>query len=452
MTKSFKGKFGTDGIRGRVGEAPITVDFILKLGWAAGRVLAKDKGSRVVIGKDTRISGYMFESALEAGLSAAGVDVCLLGPMPTPGIAYLTRELKADAGIVISASHNPYTDNGFKFFNGQGEKLDSETEKQIEQHLAIPLVTVAPDKLGKATRIENAREQYVDFCRQQFADLSLHDFRIIIDCANGANYHIAPQLFAKFGAQVETLGVSPNGLNINDYCGSTHTTNLQQAVVKQKADLGIAFDGDADRVIMVDHQGEVVDGDQLVYIMAKYGAETKTIRHGIVGTQMSNLGLEQAVKAMGLEFVRTKVGDKYVLAALQEQGWQLGGESSGHIIQMQRNSTGDATLAALQVLQALQYWKISLHEALQPLTMHPQVMINVPVKCSQDPLEVPQIIEAIKKLEEKMNGDGRVLLRRSGTEQVVRVMVEGCDNKQVRHDATALASVVKEHLTHEAVQ
>ncbi len=451
MTMTFKTKFGTDGIRGRVGEAPITVDYILKLGWAAGRVLAKQGTSKVVIGKDTRISGYMFESALEAGLSAAGVDVCLLGPMPTPGIAYLTRELKADAGIVISASHNPYTDNGFKFFSSKGEKLDADTEQLIEQHLAIPLVTVAPDHLGKAYRIENAQQRYIDFCKQQFKNLSLHGLKIIVDCANGANYHIAPQLFAQFGAQIETLGVSPNGLNINDHCGSTYTTNLQQAVVKQKADVGIAFDGDGDRVIMVDHTGEVIDGDQLVYIMAKYGAEKKTVKKGVVGTQMSNLGLEQAIKKMGLKFTRTNVGDKFVLAALQEAGWQLGGESSGHIIQMQRNSTGDGIMAALQVLEALQFWKISLRDALTELVMHPQVMINIAVKCSQDPLKQPDIVKAIEDIEKQMGSDGRVLLRRSGTEPVVRVMVEGRDNKQVRHNATVLAGIVKNVLTHEPV-
>lgn len=451
MMQHFKAKFGTDGIRGRVGEAPITVDFILKLGWAAGRVLAAQGNSKVVIGKDTRISGYMFESALEAGLSAAGVDVCLLGPMPTPGIAYLTRKLNAAAGIVISASHNPYFDNGIKFFSSKGEKLDEETEKNIENHLVLPLVTVASDKLGKAYRIENAQQDYIDFCLEQFKDLSLAGLKVIIDCAHGATYHIAPQLFAEFGATVETLGVSPNGLNINDHCGSTHPTNLQQAVVKQNADVGIAFDGDGDRVIMVDNKGEVIDGDQLVYIMAKFGAENKTVKKGIVGTQMSNLGLEKAIRALGLDFTRTKVGDKYVLAALQEAGWQLGGESSGHIIQMQRNSTGDGIMAALQVLQALQGWKISLADAVKPCIMHPQVMINIPVKCSQDPLKCPEIVKAIEELEQKVDGNGRVLLRRSGTEPVVRVMVEGRDSKQVRHDATVLAAVVKDALTHETI-
>ncbi len=451
MTQHTKVRFGTDGIRGRVGEAPITVDFILKLGWAAGRVLAAHGTSKVVIGKDTRISGYMFESALEAGLSAAGAHVCLLGPMPTPGIAYLTRALNADAGIVISASHNPYYDNGIKFFSSKGEKLNEETERDIERHLAIPLVTVAADKLGKAYRIENARQQYIDFCKQQFTGLSLEGLNIVIDCANGATYHIAPQLFAELGAKVNTLGVSPNGLNINDHCGSTHLTNLQQAVVNQKADLGIAFDGDGDRVIMVDGKGEAIDGDQLVYILAKFGIESNAVKNGVVGTQMSNLGLEKAIRQLGLDFKRSKVGDKYVLAALQETGWYLGGESSGHIIQMQRNSTGDGILAALQVLEALQAWKVTLRDAVKACVMHPQVMINIPVKCSQDPMKYPEIVKAIEELEQKMDGGGRVLLRRSGTEPVVRVMVEGRDAKQVRHDATALASVVKDVLVRETV-
>lgn len=446
MIQHYKVHFGTDGIRGTVGECPITVDFVLKLGWAAGRVLASHGQSKVVIGKDTRISGYMLESALEAGLSASGVDVCLLGPMPTPAIAYLTRQLKADAGIVISASHNPYQDNGIKFFNHLGEKLSTEIEAEIERHLALPLVTVGANYLGKAFRINDAKQQYMDYCRKQFKGLSLKGLKLVIDCAHGATYHIAPELFAELGAEVVAIGIAPNGRNINDACGSTAPQALQVAVKENKADAGVAFDGDGDRLIMVDAQGEVVDGDQLLYIIVKYLHDTKQLKGGVVGTLMSNIGFEHAIHAMKLDFERTSVGDKHVLAKLLEKGWEVGGESSGHIIQMKHNTTGDGIMAALQVLQAMQETQKTLAECLAGMVKHPQVMINVTVKCQQDPMLQPAIARKVEEVEQALNGNGRVLLRRSGTEPVVRVMVEGEDAQAVEAYAKEIAAVVEKKL------
>lgn len=446
MTQYFKSHFGTDGIRGKVGESPITVDFVLRLGWAAGRVLASQGQSKVVIGKDTRISGYMLESALEAGLSAAGVDVYLLGPMPTPAIAQLTRSMNADAGIVISASHNPYEDNGIKLFSHLGEKLSAEIERDIENHMALPIVTVSANHLGKAFRVNDADKQYKDFCRAQFPSLDLSGLKIVIDCAHGATYHIAPTLFESFGAQVIGIGTAPNGRNINDACGSTHPEALQAAVVAHAADLGIAFDGDGDRVIMVDAQGQLLDGDKLLYIMAQHLHRHGRLAGGVVGTQMSNLALEHAIIGLGLQFERTKVGDKYVLAKLQETGWTLGGESSGHIIQMQRNSTGDGILAALQVLEAMRSQGSSLAAMQAMLTLYPQTMINVQVKCHQDPMLHPEIEEAVKKAQAQLQKQGRVLLRRSGTEPLVRVMVEGENGTLVSAIAESLAEVVKKKL------
>jgi phosphoglucosamine mutase len=447
MKAQAKVHFGTDGIRGTVGESPITVDFVLKLGWAAGRVFGQqDEQGKVLIGKDTRISGYMLESALQAGFSAAGFDVCLLGPMPTPAIAYLTQKLGATAGVVISASHNPYQDNGIKFFNSVGQKLTEETEKDIERLLSLPMLTAHAESLGKATRINDATTLYIEFCKQEFPDLDLTGMKIALDCANGATYHIAPALFKAMGAELITLGVSPDGRNINLDCGSTHPEALQEAVKTHHAHLGIAFDGDGDRVLMVDEKGVVIDGDELLYIMAKFMHDQGTLKGGVVGTLMSNLALELAIKAMGLEFIRTQVGDKYVLAALQEHDWILGGESSGHLIQMRRQPTGDGIMSALQVLEVLQKTKLTLRQALTGLQKFPQVMINVPVKCQQDPMLQPEIAQTVADLEASFNGEGRVLLRRSGTEPLVRVMVEGKDPIRVQTACEALAGVVKKCL------
>jgi phosphoglucosamine mutase len=440
---AHKTHFGTDGIRGTVGEAPITVDFVLKLGWAVGSVLAKQGPAKVVIGKDTRISGYMLESALEAGLSAAGVDVCLLGPIPTPAIAYLTRKLSAQAGIVVSASHNPYPDNGIKLFSAAGEKIGDQIEQDIDRQLALPILTLSAKSLGKAYRIQDAQTQYIDFCLSLFKNLSLKGLKIVVDCAHGATYHIAPELFTRLGAEVVAIGIAPNGRNINESCGSTHPALLQQTVLAEKADLGMAFDGDGDRVIFVDQHGVVVDSDQLVYMLAKHAHQQGLLKGGVVGTQMSNLGLELALKALDIPFVRTCVGDKYVHAKLEELGWMLGGESSGHIIQMHCLSTGDGILAGLGVLQALSMQQITLHEAVKDVALFPQVMINVRVLCSQDPILNPVIAQAVNDVEAQLSGRGRVLLRRSGTEPVVRVMVEGEDAALVQALANHLGEIVE---------
>jgi phosphoglucosamine mutase len=450
MKAQAKGQFGTDGIRGTVGECPMTVDFVLKLGWAAGRVFGQaHENAKVVIGKDTRISGYMMESALQAGFSAAGMDVCLLGPMPTPAIAYLTQTLGAAAGVVISASHNPYQDNGIKFFNAEGKKLSEEQEKDIERLLSLPMLTAHAEGLGKATRINDAAQRYIDFCKSQFPNLRLNGLKLVIDCGNGATYHIAPELFKSLGAEIVAIGVNPDGRNINADCGSTHPELLSEAVKQDQADLGIAFDGDGDRVLMVDAQGQVVDGDELLFIMAQYLHQQGTLKGGIVGTLMSNLGLELALRDLGLDFVRTQVGDKYVLAALEEKGWILGGESSGHLIHMGRLATGDGIMSALQVLEALVDQKIALRQALKGLQKFPQIMINVPVKCQQDPMLNPEIAKAVADLEQQFDGEGRVLLRRSGTEALVRVMVEGKDQATVEAACQGLAEVVKKCLVSE---
>ncbi len=366
--------------------------------------------------------------------------------MPTPAIAYLTQKLGATAGIVISASHNPYPDNGIKFFNEVGQKLPEALEKDIERLMSLPMLTAHSDMLGKATRITDAAEQYTDFCKAQFPSLRLDGFKIVIDCAHGATYHIAPDLFESLGAQVIALGNHPDGRNINADCGSTHPKALSERVKAEKADLGIAFDGDGDRLIMVDASGEVVDGDELLYIMAKFMHHQNALTGGIVGTLMSNLGLELAIRAMGLDFVRTQVGDKHVLAALQEKNWVLGGESSGHLIQMRRQPTGDGIMSALQVLEVLQSSGLTLREALTGLQKYPQVMINVPVKCQQDPMLQPEIAQAVAQIEADFKGEGRVLLRRSGTEPLVRVMVEGKDPVRVQAACEALVGVVKKCL------
>lgn len=437
--------FGTDGIRGRVGEFPITPDFMLKLGWAAGKAFSRQGACRVLVGKDTRISGYMFESALEAGLSAAGADVMLLGPMPTPAIAYLTRTFHAEAGIVISASHNPHYDNGIKFFSGQGTKLPDEVELMIEELLDTPMTVVDSARLGKVSRINDAAGRYIEFCKSSVpSGTDFAGLKLVVDCAHGATYKVAPSVFRELGAQVSVIAAQPDGLNINSECGSTHIAALQAEVVVQKADLGIAFDGDGDRVLMVDHTGAIVDGDELLFIIARDLLERGKLQGGVVGTQMSNLGLELALKELGVPFVRAKVGDRYVMAELQAHGWQLGGENSGHIVCCEYTTTGDAIIAALQVLMTLKRRGQRLAEARQGMRKCPQVLINVRFSGELDPVGHPAVQEACERVNEQMGGCGRVLLRKSGTEPLVRVMVEGADEGQVRAHAEQLAKLVEE--------
>ncbi len=439
--------FGTDGIRGRVGEYPITAEFVLKLGWAAGRVLQTRGFNKVVIGKDTRISGYMFESALEAGLSAAGVNIALLGPMPTPGIAYLTRTLHACAGIVVSASHNPYYDNGIKFFSRDGQKLADEAEERIEELLERPLETVGPDTLGKAERIVDAAGRYIEFCKSTVpACTSLAGLKIAVDCAHGATYHVAPSVFNEMGATVIPIGVSPDGLNINQDCGSTRPAALCETVKEQGADLGIAFDGDGDRVIMVDHRGEILDGDDLLFIIARDRLRTGSRFNAVVGTLMTNLGLEMALRALGLDLYRAKVGDRYVLERLLAEHLILGGENSGHIICLDRTTTGDGIISALQILAAMLQSGKSLHDLKAGMTRYPQTLINVSVTGELDLGRAP-IPEAVQAVESQLGDHGRVLLRPSGTEPVVRVMVEGVDAGVVERHARELACVVRDALS-----
>ena len=435
--------FGTDGIRGRVGDYPVTAEFMLKLGWAAGRVLGGNRGDRVIIGKDTRISGYMFESALEAGLSAAGVDVRLLGPMPTPAIAYLTRTLHACAGIVISASHNAYADNGIKFFSSEGTKLPDAVELAIEAELDKDMVTVESDRLGKAERVSDAAGRYIEFCKSTIPlTLSLKGLKIVVDCANGATYHVAPCVFDELGADVITIGVEPDGLNINQACGSTQPELLQNAVLEHRADLGIALDGDGDRLMMVDHRGELVDGDELLFIIARSRQQEGALKGGVVGTLMSNLGLEHALQSHNIDFVRANVGDRYVLELLQQRNCMIGGESSGHIICLDRTTTGDGIVSALQVLAAMVKSGSTLYELKAGMKKYPQRMINVPVTGKVELNSTPVVQDAVKSAEQRLAGRGRVLLRPSGTEPLVRVMVEGEDAQQVSEEADQLASVV----------
>ena len=440
MTRKY---FGTDGVRGKVGETPITPEFALKLGWAAGKALARNGQSWVVMGKDTRLSGYLLESALEAGLSAAGVSVRLLGPMPTPAIAYLTRAFHADAGIVISASHNPYYDNGIKFFGPDGMKLQDEVEESIEDWLDQPMQITAPDALGKAMRQDDARGRYIEFCKSSFPfHFNLRGLKIVLDCANGAAYQVGPSVFTELGAEVIKLACAPDGLNINHECGSTHPETLQQAVVEHVADLGIAFDGDSDRVLMVDRHGQLVDGDELIVIIAQERMATGNGVKGVVGTLMSNLGMEIAVREMGLEFVRAKVGDRYVMAELQSRGWTLGGEASGHILCLDKTTTGDAIIAALQVLSAMVRTHKPLHELRGGMQKLPQVLINVRVGRRSDPMMHSPVVAAVKAAEERLADRGRVVLRASGTEPLIRVMVEGADQSLVATLAEELAGAV----------
>jgi phosphoglucosamine mutase len=440
MTKRY---FGTDGIRGKVGEGMMTAEKVLKLGWAAGRVFASQGRKLVVIGKDTRISGYMLESALEAGLSAAGVDVRLLGPMPTPGIAYLTRTLHASAGIVISASHNPYYDNGVKFFSAEGTKLADETEEAIEAMFDQPMKTVDSAELGKAMRVPDAQGRYIEACKATIpVTTHFNGLKIVLDCANGATYDIAPHVFTELGAEVTTIGADPNGLNINAKSGATSPDNLAKRVVAEGADLGIAFDGDGDRVIMVDGEGEIVDGDELVYIIAIARMKSGIAIDGVVGTQMTNMGLELALRAVGLGFERAAVGDRYVLELMKEKGWNLGGESSGHIICLDRTTTGDGIVSALQVLAHLAETGLKLHQAKSGMSKMPMQMINVPLSSNADPMSSPQVSSAVIEAERELNGNGRVLLRPSGTEPLIRVMVEGSNAKLVQKLTQDIADTV----------
>ena len=438
--------FGTDGIRGLVGEYPITPDFVIKLGWAVGHYFTVNnpgQSNTVIIGKDTRISGYMFESALEAGLVAAGVNVKLLGPMPTPAIAYLTRTFHAQAGIVISASHNPYYDNGIKFFSSNGSKLDDEVEEAIEAYLEMPFQTVSSDKLGKVSRISDAAGRYIEFCKSTVPmGFSLKGLRIVVDCAHGATYHVASHVFRELAADVITMGAEPNGLNINDGVGSTSPEALQKRVLEEKADLGIAFDGDGDRVYFVDNNGRLIDGDDLLYIIASQKNPDSTGFAGVVGTLMTNMGIELAIRGLGMQFSRASVGDRYVKSMMEERGWLLGGESSGHLICGDVTTTGDGIVSALKVLEALQISGKSLQQMLQGVEKFPQRMINVSVKDKKAVSEYLDVKSAIEEAEKQLNGKGRVLLRPSGTEPIVRVMIEGHDEGLVEVLVNKLAQVV----------
>ena len=446
MTRKY---FGTDGIRGRVGEAPITADFFLKLGWAAGQVLTRNAvgKKRVLIGKDTRVSGYMFESALEAGLISAGVDVDMLGPMPTPAIAYLTRTFRAAAGIVISASHNSFEDNGIKFFGADGYKLSDEIELEIEALLDQPLVTNDSNHLGKARRITDAAGRYVEFCKGSLpSGFTLSGMKVILDCAHGATYDVAPKVFKELGATTITMGNQPNGFNINDQCGSTYTTALSSAVLDQQADLGIAFDGDGDRVLFIDDQGDLVDGDELLFIIAQHRHTFQGGCNGVAGTQMSNLGLELALADMQIPFCRTKVGDRYVVEAMKEHDWHLGGEGSGHVLCSDLNTTGDGIASALQVLRAVSDSGKTLRELKAGMTKLPMLMINVRLPEKIDISGDEEINRAVADAEAELAGRGRVLLRPSGTEPLIRVMVEGEDSALVERSAVAIAEIVKQRV------
>ncbi|MDH5434823.1 MAG: phosphoglucosamine mutase, partial [Gammaproteobacteria bacterium] len=440
--------FGTDGIRGKVGEYPITPEFVLKLGWAVGKVLGENgRSDRIVIGKDTRISGYLFESALESGITAAGMNVQLLGPMPTPGIAYLTRTFRAAAGIVISASHNSYMDNGIKFFSPDGFKLPDELELAIEKQIKEPMTCVSSDKLGKAKIVKTAAGRYIEFCKATVpTNFSLDGMKIVIDCANGAAYSIGIKVFRELDAKLIPIHNNPDGLNINENCGATSMDSIVAKVKEEKADLGIAFDGDADRLIMVDSDGRVVDGDELLYIIAKDAKNRGVLNGGVVGTLMSNLGLEKALAKESIPFKRANVGDRYVMEMLQENDWKFGGESSGHIICLDKNTSGDAIISALQVLAVMVYENKTLKELCQDIQKYPQHMINVRISKKSDPMQNDKIVSAIKAVEAELADTGRVLLRASGTEPVIRVMIEGEDQAQIEKLTKELADVVKNNL------
>jgi len=447
-TKRF---FGTDGIRGEVGKHPITADFVLKLGWAAGRVLAKGGRGKVLIGKDTRISGYMFESVLEAGLTAAGVDVRLLGPMPTPAIAYLTRTLHASAGIVISASHNPYVDNGIKFFSGDGTKLADEVELAIEATIDSPMQTVGSHALGRAERVSDAAGRYIEFCKSTIPyGVALNGVKMVVDCAHGATYHVAPNVFEELGAEVITIGCEPDGLNINDGFGAVAPAALQAAVLAHGADLGVALDGDGDRLMMVDHLGELVDGDELLYIIAAARHGGGELEGDVIGTAMTNMGLEEALRSFGVGLRRARVGDRYVLEMMKREGSLLGGETSGHIICLDRVTSGDGIVTALQVLLAAHESGQSLNELKGGMSKYPQILLNIRSTQGADVLSVAEVRDAVQSAESQLGAHGRVLLRPSGTEPLVRVMVEGRDRKQVETLAAELAASVETALEKEA--
>jgi phosphoglucosamine mutase len=436
--------FGTDGIRGKVGESPITPDFVLKLGFAAGKVLARHGSKKIIIGKDTRISGYMLESALEAGLAAAGLSAAFTGPMPTPAVAYLTRTFRAEAGIVISASHNPFDDNGIKFFSTEGTKLPDDVEEAIEAEMEKPITCVESAELGRASRIVDAAGRYIEFCKGTFpSELSLNGLKIVVDCANGATYHIAPNVLRELGATVIAIGVQPDGMNINKECGATDLRLLQERVLAEKADVGLAYDGDGDRIMMVDHLGQKVDGDQILYLIAREGLRQGQLRGGVVGTLMSNMGLELALKQLGIPFARAKVGDRYVLEKLKEKGWRLGAENSGHVILLDKTTTGDGIVAGLQVLTAMVRNHMSLHDLCSGMKLLPQILVNVRFSGSHDPLEDATVKAVTAEVEAELKGRGRVLLRKSGTEPLIRVMVEGEDEAQVTALAHRIADAVK---------
>lgn len=435
--------FGTDGIRGRVGVHPLTAAFALQLGWSVGKVLAREHSKKVLIGKDTRLSGAMLSAALEAGFMAAGVDVCGLGCMPTPAVAYLTRTSGALAGVVVSASHNPYEDNGVKFFNSHGQKLPDLLEKEIEDHLSLAMATADPHHLGKSTTWNTAAEQYIAFCKESLRKpFDLKGLKLVLDCANGATSHIAPIVFQELGAKVLTIHHNPNGCNINDQCGSTHPALLQKAVLTHQADLGIAFDGDGDRLILVDHQGQVVDGDEILLIIARAYQTWSLLQGGVVGTQMSNLGLEKALRQEQIPFIRAPVGDRHVLAALAEKGWHLGGETSGHIICLDKTTTGDGIVSALQVLGAMCEAHSALSDLKKGMQKCAQVLWNVPTSCGAEIVQDPRVQKSCMQAEKQLAERGRIVLRPSGTEPVVRVMVEGEDAVTIQKIAERLASII----------
>jgi len=437
--------FGTDGIRGKVGESAINPEFIMKLGYAAGKVLAGQGTNKVLIGKDTRISGYMLESALEAGLSAAGINIGLLGPMPTPAIAYLTKTFRSEAGIVISASHNPYYDNGIKFFSSTGHKLDDKIELAIEAQLELPMVCVESDKLGKATRINDAAGRYIEYCKGTFpSDLSLKGLKIVVDCAHGATYHIAPDVLVELGAEVIEIGTSPNGININHQVGATSMRATVEAVKEHKADIGFALDGDGDRIMMVDEKGNVIDGDEIIFIIARETMKNGQLQGGVVGTKMSNLGMEVALEKLGIPFARANVGDRYVMEMLLEKGWKIGGENSGHVLNLSLASTGDGIVAGLQVIAAMLRSDMKLSVLNSGFTRFPQRLINVKfADPSKNPLESDKVKAIVIQAEEEMGDAGRVLLRKSGTEPLIRVMVEAIDKDLSDFWAEKIAEVVK---------
>ena len=436
--------FGTDGVRGKVGTYPITPDFALKLGWAAGKVLASQGSRTVLIGKDTRISGYMLESALEAGLAAAGLTAAFTGPMPTPAVAYLTRTFRLEAGIVISASHNPYYDNGIKFFSAEGTKLPDHIEEAIEAMLEQPMDCVESAELGKARRINDAAGRYIEFCKSTFpAHLGLDGYKIVVDCANGATYHIAPNVLRELGAEVIEIGTDPNGININEKCGATDVKALQEKVLETKADVGLAYDGDGDRIMMVDHLGNKVDGDQILFIIAREALRSGQLKGGVVGTLMSNMSLEIALKMLGVPFVRANVGDRYVLEKMVEHNWTLGGENSGHIIIADKNTTGDGIIASLAVLSAMVQHRLSLNELASAVKLFPQVLINVRFAGGANPLESEAVKAVAADVEKRLEGKGRILLRKSGTEPLIRVMVECEDGVLAKQCAEEIAEAVK---------